>query len=463
MSDPEPFSSAWWLDELGRKLDERDRDSERYERYYAGEHPFPLASRKFRDEFLPIFAGFNDNFCRLVIQAVEERLTVEGFRFGGQRADRQAWAIWQDNALDRQSQALHREALVKGEGLVIVAPHPYDARRAVIRCHEPEQVVLGYDDDPITPVVALRRWKDRATGELHATLYYADRLEKFRRDTAPSAMVPLAWVPRLVLGEPWPLPHDLGEVPVVAFPNDPDIDGEGTSEIKSVIPLQNALNKLLVDMLVSSEYGAFRQRWVTGMEIPTDPETGKPVEPFKAAVDRLWMAADAGAKMGEFEQTDLSNYTKAIELLIQHIASTTRTPPHYLLGQSGSFPSGESIKSTETGLVAKARRRMRDWGESWEQVMRLGLRATGNASAGLFAAAETKWKDPEVRTESEHVDALVKLGSIGVPSEQLWEDAGYSPQQIERFTTLRDTPMEIVGPDGSTTSVVPMPLARTVG
>ena len=54
-------------------------------------------------------------------------------------------------------------------------------------------------------------------------------------------------------------------------------------------------------------------------------------------------------------------------MLIQHVAAQTRTPPHYLLGAMGSFPSGESLKATETGLVAKVRRKMLSFGEGWEE------------------------------------------------------------------------------------------------
>ena len=184
-------------------------------------------------------------------------------------------------------------------------------------------------------------------------------------------------------------------------------------------------------MLVASEFGAFRQRWVTGMEIPRDPETNQPVEPFRAAVDRLWMSENPEVKFGEFSSTDLVPYVKSVEMLVQHVASQTRTPPHYFY-LSGQFPSGESIKSAETGLVAKARRKMRHLSESWEEVMRLAFAVEDDERAD-FAAAETIWADPESRTEGEHVDATLKKKALDVPIQQLWEDLGYSPQQIERF------------------------------
>jgi len=94
----------------------------------------------------------------------------------------------------------------------------------------------------------------------------------------------------------------------------------------------------------------------------------------------------------------------------------------------------------ETGLVAKAKRRMRDLGEGWEEVERLAFRGAGDATRGAYMAAETIWRDPENRTESQHVDALQKLAALGVPQEQLWADAGYTPEQIKRFLEMRPAP-----------------------
>lgn len=454
---PVPYTSPWWLDRLGAELDKRDRSSERYERYYNGDHPFPLSGRKFREAFRDIFAGFSDNYCRLVVQALEERMTVDGFRFGSKKGDAQSWGIWQDNQMDMQSQRLHREALIKGEALCMVGWDPADSQRPIIRVHEPEHLVTGTADDPLTPVVAMKRWESEADGRLLATLYYADRLEKYQQvlDRIGHAQ-PGEWEPRLVGGEDWPLPNPIGMVPVVAFPNDADMEGEGHSELAGIVPLQNAVNKTVIDMLTASEFAAFPQRYATGLELTEDPETGRPIEPYKAAVDRIWVAASSDVKFGDFAVSDLSPYVKACEMFIQHIASVSRTPAHYLLGSSGVFPSGEALRAVETGLVAKARRRHRDYGEGWEQVMRLALRVAGNVPASRYASAETVWKDPETRTESEHVDAVLKKAAAGVPRPQLWEDLGYSPQQIAAWTAAG-----LALPDGSAPAQAPDPAPMT--
>jgi Phage portal protein, SPP1 Gp6-like len=423
----EPYTSPWWLDRLGKELDQRGSIMDKLQRYYDGVQPLAMSSEAFREAFGRFFYRWSDNMCKLVVQALEERLTVQGFNFGGPRASDAAWRIWQASQMDAQSQKAHREAILKGNCPVLVTG------TGMIRVQKPEQVVVAYGDDPLDRAVAMKRWQT-SDGQLLATLYYPDRIEKYR---AKIDAVPTIWEHRPVPGESWPLTHDLGTVPVVDIVNDPNLDNQGTSEIVTVMPLQDALNKVFVDLLVASEYGAFRQRWATGIEIPIDPDTGKSVEPFKPSVDRVWSTAAIDAKFGDFDQTDVSGMIQAIETIIQHIASETRTPAHYLLGQSGTFPSGESLKATETGLVAKAMRRMRDYGEAWEEIMRLAFRASGQPRPAKQAAAETLWKDPETRTEAEHVDALTKLASIGVPEEQLWADAGYSPQQIENFLAMR--------------------------
>ena len=138
--------------------------------------------------------------------------------------------------------------------------------------------------------------------------------------------------------------------------------------------------------------------------------------------------------VGQFQVADLGNYTRAIETLVQHVASQTRTPPHYFY-LSGQFPSGEALRSAEAGLVSKARRKQRHFGEAWEEVVRLALRLAGDDRAE--PKIETIWGDPETCTESEHVDALVKLKALNVPDQPLWERAGFSPTEIARFDQLR--------------------------
>ena len=423
--------------DLDEALQHRQTGLERYSRYYEGAQRLVFASDKWRRAFGGLFTEFRDNWCALVVDAVEERLNVDGFRFGDQEGDTDAWKIWQANGLDADSQLAHTESLINGVSFALVWYGDDDIPEITIE--SPEQVIVAYEPGSRRARrAALKKWVDG--DEVFATLYMRDFLWKFQAKAASgSSAATTGWERREEPNESWPLPNPLGVVPVIPIVNRPRLlprhTTEGDSEIADVIPLQDAVNKILLDMLVASEFGAFRQRWVTGLDIPTDPETNLPIEPFKPAVDRLWISENPETKFGEFQQTDLLPYTRAAELFVQHIASQTRTPPHYFY-LSGQFPSGESIKAAETGLVAKARRKMRHFGEAWESVMRLAFRLIGDERA-RFIGAETIWGDPESRTEGQHVDALLKLKSLGVPLQQLWEDAGFSPQQIARFASMR--------------------------
>ena len=231
------------------------------------------------------------------------------------------------------------------------------------------------------------------------------------------------------------MPNPLGVVPVIELRNNARILGPGESELINVLGLQDAINKLACDMLVASEYHAFPQRWATGLELDEDAD-GRPVEP-PSGPGRMLVSGDEATKFGTFASGDLGNYTRAIETMVQHIATQSRVPFHYFLINGGQAPSGESIRSAEAGLVAKARRKQRSYGEGWEEAMRLAFRVIGDDARANAVGAETIWADPETRTESEHVDAVQKKKDLDVPAEQLWEELGYSPDQIARFPAMR--------------------------
>jgi hypothetical protein len=424
-----PFSPDWWVRVLCARLDLRQLDVLVHHDYYEGRHRLGFAGAKWRASFGHLFSHFADNWCQMVVDACAERLKVEGFRMTDDPAsDADAWDVWQRNMLDNDSGLLHTEALATGNAYTIVWPDA--AGVPVISIESPGQVVVARSaEQRRTVLAALKRWVDDF-GNVQATLYLPNEVYKYQRQGSD------LWAQREIKGEMWPLPNPLGVVPVVEFTNRDRIIGMwGISEITAVMPQQDAINKLLADMLVASEFSAFRQRWAIGLEVPEDPATHQPVEPFKSAVDRLWVSDSADTRFGEFSANDLNNYVAPIEMLVQHIAAQSATPPHYFYLR-GQFPSGESIKSAETSLVAKCRNRMRGFSESWEQTMRLAFAVVGDARAKAYTA-ETIWGDPEFRSEGEHVDALVKLRSLDVPVVQLWEDAGYSPQQIARFKSMR--------------------------
>jgi len=430
-ADPHEHDALLWLARLEKQLSTQAAKADKFQRYYEGDHPLPeLPFRKdvrhrYEKKFLDLLKKSRSNWMRLVIDAEAERMSVEGFRFKDDNSDSDAWAIWQRNHLDAESEQVHTEGIKSGTSFVSVWP---GSNGPMLMPEHPSEVTIAYEaGNRRQRCAALKLWKDEWTGEEFATVYMPSFVAKFKRGGTE-------WARRNVKGEDWPLPNPLGAVPIVSFQNRPQMITGGVSEIDDVTDIQDRINAALFGRMLAMDFASAPQRWATGIEIEEDDD-GNPITPFEIAVDRLWTSEDPDAKFGQFKESDLSGYIKAVEQDIQHLAAITRTPPHYLLGQSGAFPSGESLKSTETGLVAKVRRQQRYFGEAWEEVLRLAFKADGDKRSGTFDA-ETIWSDPESRTEAEHIDAAVKKRTIGVPDKQLQEDIGYTPQQIARFPEM---------------------------
>lgn len=428
------------LHSLGERLSDRQSELLKYQRYYDGDHPMAFATAEFREEFGRILEDLRDNYCRLVPKAKSERMIVTGFLVPGDNedgaADDEAWRIWQANRMDAQSRMAHDEALVKKVAYATVWPNQKDPPTPRIAVESPLQTIVDYEPgDRTSRLSALKRWKG-ADKHLYATVYLPDGIWKFRTespidqpDDTPREKV--EWVERGPM-----VPNPFGVVPVVPLPNDPELLTEGRSELADAIPIQDAINKLWHDLIVSSEFGAYVQRLLTGVEAPIDPETRQPLKGWKPEVSRIMTTANPEARGFAFEATDLDNFIKAIDRAVQSLAIKTRTPPHYL-NTSADRLSGESLKSSETGLTSSVKEKLEYFGEGWEEVMRLAFRMVGDDAKAEQVDLQTLWRNPEIRSEAEAADRASKLSEIGVPFRQLVRDLGYSEQEIKRILQWR--------------------------
>lgn len=414
------------LESMISELDKRQANLMRLSDYYDGKHRLAFASQKFLQAFGGLFSSFADNFIPLVVDAAAQRLHVQGFRNGDDpKADKDAWDIWQRNGLDAASQLGHVESLKKGDAFAIVWARKDGTPKVTLET--PEQCIVGFEPgDRSERVAGLKRWTDSA-GK-HAVLMFPAGIFRFLWSEANGG----SWGPEP--GYDFPMNNPLGVVPMVPLTNRPRLDSAfGTSEFLNVIGIQDAINKIVADMMIASEYVAFPQRYVTGLELEEDDQ-GNAKTPYQLAVDKFLVAEDSNASFGTLAAGDTLNHIKQIEMLIQHVATQTYTPPHYF-NVGGNLPSGDAIKAAEAGLTAKVRDKMVILGEAWEEVIRLCFKVTGDPRSDI-TNGETIWKDPEFRSESELADALVKRAAIGVPRQQLWEDAGYTQSQIARFHAM---------------------------
>ncbi|MFG3014294.1 phage portal protein [Streptomyces cinerochromogenes] len=385
------------------------------------------------------------NWTSLVIDSPTERMHVDGFRFGrpddkgdeAAKADTDANRIWQENSMDADADLVHYGALSQRRAFVLVERG--DDGRPVLTHETPRQVAVEHAQGSRRKLAAgLKMWRDDWTGQTRATLWTPDRVYDFttKQETpvfSGRAAELRGWdafaLPNASEGE---RPNDLGMVPLVPFINRRNRRPSGFAEHEDVLSIQNRINLSLINLMAAMRYGAFRQRWAAGLEVGEDPVTGQPIQPFQLDIRRLWTTDDPEVRFGEFAATDLAPYVRTVESAVQDLAAISRTPPHYLIGAVVNV-SGDALKAAETGLISKVRDRQRNFGESWEAVMRLAFRVLGDEAKATTYTAETVWRDPESRSIAELADAAVKKSTAGVPWRQRMEDMGYTPAEISRM------------------------------
>jgi hypothetical protein len=187
----------------------------------------------------------------------------------------------------------------------------------------------------------------------------------------------------------------------------------------------------VADRLITQDYGAFPQKWISAWP-ETDAE-GVRTPPIDIGRDRAVTTDVAEARFGQWESAPLDPYSLAKREDVKDIASRSRTPAQYLLGEMSNV-NGETLKASESGHIAKVRQRMRPWGEAAEEAMRLARRVAGIPEDSNERKMETIFSNPEFRTEGELTDAVVKRVQAGITSiRQARVDVGYTDNQIKQL------------------------------
>lgn len=416
---------------MSKQLDRQCQDACEIDAHYEGKQALQFLHPQVKQQVGDRLWSLIINWPRLVVDSIEDRLDVEGFRLGGTEPDEALWRdVWQANDLDELSQLCHLEALVLRRSFASVWLDESGAPKVAVESER--QMTCTYKAGTSEIATAFKRYRDGDV--VRAVLYLPDRIEKYVQ--AASKLVDR-------VGNDWKsdgpvLDNPLGQVPVVAFANRPRIMcPEGVSELADVIPLADAVNKLATDMMVAAEYTAIPRRYATGIEMPN--AQGDQLEQERARIKKYWSDAEAnrvwlagaGVTFGQFDPASLTNFVSAIEMFERGIAAIGALPPHYMGIATANPASADAIRSAEAGLVKKARRKQRFFGGSWERVMRLALLARDGSLPDGAMAMETVWRDPETPTVAQKADAAVKLHAEGlVDRYQTLVDLGYGPEAI---------------------------------
>lgn len=406
--------------------------------YYEGKHRLAFATEKFKSTFGSLFSSFADNLMPVIVETPRDRLKLESFSLKDESAMDKATEIWRRNRMTKRLGEVHLDALIEGDSYVVVWPD--DEGIPVFYPNKASRIVIQYDaEQPGYITKAAKAW---ITPEKYGriTLYYKDRLEKYVTKNKVQGGLPTNARQFIqydgdeggaVLDNPYE------KVPVFHFGNRTSIGELGRSELSDTIPLQDALNKSIADMLVGSEFHGLPQRWAIGLEEREDEQSH-----YSLMAGGVWATQSKDASFGAFPTGDLGQFVSVINDFRKEIARVSRTPLHHFTLE-GTPPSGESMKTAEAPLLAKVEDRQTAWGIVWSDVMRFALEISGIKDT----EPEPVWIDTTPRNETTEIEnAVKKVQSLGVDIPTVQKEIGYSESQIEAMTLEREKNAMNAGP-----------------
>jgi hypothetical protein len=411
----------------------------KYRRYYDGEHEMKLTTEmklmfRISDDQAQ---EFNDNYCQMIVDKKVDRMTVSAV--SGDSDEGTAWSagLLNQNRFDALQHDVNRAKIRDGESFVMVS---WDNDSEFARfTHE-----LAWDDDygciaiydrARQNVLAVAKvWYE---GEEQAVnLYWPDKAEKLiavevtEKDEAGNDVTRMILQAREELPVEWQMRD--GEpvgVPFVHFRNMQQSQSDGgVSEIKTIIPLNDALNRTLMSMVMTSELTAFGVRIAKGFlpDAKIAPGIWVAFGYGKANADGSYEPPPDAAELGAMdaymmEQGEITAFIGQAGWLIDQIGTISGTPLPSSMG--GDSQSGEALKQRESALLAKVKQDQTTTGNSWEDVLGLAARvqmAFGKKQPPVVLAWSCQWKDAQVRNAKEMVEIVLMIRRENlIPAEEV--------------------------------------------
>ncbi|MGO2114359.1 phage portal protein [Corynebacterium casei] len=394
--------------------------------YLTGSQPLRFMSDKVDEKLM----RFNSNLAKVAVRSVANRIRLKDVtaQVDGRDVSEVARRLVRDADLPMVMQSILMEALGLGSAYLLVWVDEFG--RPVVTGESARHMAV--ERDPITNSVfeAVKRWQSvDANGvvtEEHVVHYTRTRIVHLSRTKTEGKLSFRSAVD-----------NPLGVVPVVPLINIERIgDPVGGSVIDDLAPLVDALNKLIVDMMVASEATSKPKRFATGVVLEDDDEGGFIADdgfsvddgepeildeapgvkaPFKDS-DGMWVSEQSEAKFGQLPGADLKGYQTAVDIIVQQIMAVTSLPAH-MVGITTANPStAEALRASEVSLSDNAKDRMKVINRPLEWAIRL-LVAIAQGVPPNRVTVDLEWEDTATRSIAQEADAASKLRNENVISE----------------------------------------------
>jgi len=445
-------------------LNDGDKDWKRREDYYRGDQDLPYAPEGVNAEYMELREMALANWLGLAMDAPIQRLRVDGFRTGRDKAaDESTWQnVWQANRMDARQRIIYSQMMVHGRGIASVWPNQANPSQPLIRPENGRRVHIEADpEDPFSSLFQMKRWtvKDARLGSrgvfaapsMRSVVVVHGNDGQWVRFERGGNLFSGDWL--AVDGGESPL----GEGPFVAYDHRLDADGKPHSALAPLMQGQDAINTIRFNTLLAMQFSAFRQRVFTGYDPVVRDDKGKPVwvknadgslrldaqgqpvpvlnSPGRVGVDRALVFPGIDTKVFDLPESNLKNYIEVLGEFLTQFFAIGQIPPQYLLSRMANL-SGDALAGAESTLSSLVSDLQTSVGESHEQLMRLANKARGENAPDL--ASEVIWGDGEARSFAQTVDAITKLVAVEFPREAAFEMIpGATPQKVTRWMDLR--------------------------
>lgn len=397
------------LEEALQALDAPQGRYAELERYARGEQRLAWISpesRKALGNRLPRLAS---NIPALQINSLVERLRPVGF------SDPRAWDLFTQTDLDQLAAQAMADSLLYSTGYILTWTKN---GKPVATVESPRQCHVLRDPSDRSVTVGVKRYSTK--DQTIAYLYLPDRIERWVADGAGAA------VGGFTLAQT--VDNPLGQVILTPIDN-------GHSEIRDLLPLCDALNHLLVSMMVGAEAAGKGRRWISGLELvernrlnangdPVLDDDGQPVVDLVSPIDDIdvvqtMISENPDTKFGALPSADLSAFEDGVRVIISQIAAVSALPSHYLNPLSASqVPSADGLRASEASLTARCEQKQQRFGRAFEQVGRLLIAIDNPGTDPATLSLRVHWASAATRSEAQEADAAVKLFQSGLLSRR---------------------------------------------
>lgn len=447
MAEATDLTPEKWRERLGKKLIAQQHKIRYWRRYYEGEHDLPAGPNQHREAFERFQRLARTNLCMLCAEAMVHRTAAIGFRDPGWTNLTEpdpVWKLWQRAKLDARQYTIWRKMYSQSAAYVVVGVDPNNTNRPRVTIEGPDTVVVETDPaDASRRLAGFRLWHDSIVKRWMCTLYLPGEnggpgLRYQWRSTQEAKHGNLvgglswkdtAWEQRAEPG------RSLRDVPVVPFLNG-DEGEEPKPAFHAGLDVQNRLNLTLLNRLSSERYAAFRQSILLNYIADEDPATGLPLAPWKPGVTQIGTIpppenpGDPAVQLVQLQQTDTSQMLSGVEADMRAFAAVTLTPVYYLPGDMTNL-GADTVAALDAGHNAKVRQGIAIVSEGLEEVLQLMADVAGLDRD--LSDAEMVFARPENFLPSQMADAMSKQVGAGVPLTMAVEDAGWSPQRVDRL------------------------------